>query len=106
MAMTTFICFVIAIAIIYIMKLSTGGFDVKEFISYTLMVVLLGAHVYLSTRKKAIWGLIVPVVTVVSFYPVYKLINPDGFSLIMLILLYIIAFVCFLYIWYRARKDN
>ena len=53
--MTTFICFVIAMVILYIMRLLTGGFDITELTSYLLMVLLLGTHVYLSTRKKVIY---------------------------------------------------
>lgn len=104
--MTTFICFMIAMVFLYIMKLATGGFDFTEFVSFLLMIILLGGHVYLSTRKKAIWGAVVPVVIVASFFPVYKLINPDGRTLIVLILLYAIALVSCLFIWYRARKTK
>lgn len=70
--MTTFICFVIAIVIIYVMRVFTGGFDITELVSFLLMIVLLGSHVYLSTRKKAIFGIVVPIFIIVSFYPVYK----------------------------------
>lgn len=104
--MTTFICFVIAMAIIYIMRLFTGGFNATELLSFILMIVLLGSHVYLSTRKKAIWGIVIPVIIVASFYPVYKLITPVGTILVILIGLYAISLGCCLYIWYKARKTN
>ena len=104
--MTTFICFVIAMAIIYIMRLFTGGFNATELLSFILMIVLLGSHVYLSTRKKAIWGIVIPVIIVASFYPVYKLINPVGTILVILIGLYAISLGCCLHIWYKARKTN
>lgn len=85
--MTTFICFVIAMVILYIMRLLTGGFDITELTSYLLML-LLGTHVYLSTRKKVIYGIVIPIFIVVSFYPVYKLTNPAGITLAVLIGLY------------------
>ena len=103
--MTTFICFVIAMVILYIMRLLTGGFDITELTSYLLMV-LLGTHVYLSTRKKAIYGIVIPIFIVVSFYPVYKLTNPAGITLAVLIGLYIIALGSCLGIWYKARKSD
>ena len=104
--MTTFICFVIAMAIIYIMRLSTGGFNATESLSFILMIVLLGSHVYLSTRKKAMYGIIVPLLIIVSFYPIYQLTNPTGTTLILLIGLYAISLGCCLYIWYKARKTS
>ena len=70
------------------------------------MMVLLGSHVYLSTRKKAIFGIVIPIVIVVSFYPVYKLMNPAGTTLVILIGLYAISLGCCLYIWYKARRTN
>ena len=103
--MTTFICFVIAMVILYIMRLLTGGFDITELTSYLLMV-LLGTHIYLSTRKKAIYGIVIPIFIVVSFYPVYKLTNPAGITLAVLIGLYIIALGSCLGIWYKARKSD
>lgn len=104
--MTTFICFVIAMIFIYIMRLFTGGFDVTELLSFFLMVALLGSHVYLSTRKKAIFGIIVPICIVASFYPVYKMMSPVGVALVILAGLYGIALGGCLYIWYKARKEN
>lgn len=104
--MTTFICFVIAMVIIYAMRLLTGGFDKTELISFLLMVVLLGSHVYLSTRKKEIFGIVIPIFLVVSFYPVYKVIKPEGTALVVLIGLYVIALGSCLYIWYKARKND
>ena len=104
--MTTFICFVIAMVILYIMRLLTGGFDVTELTSYLLMVLLLGTHIYLSTRKKAIYGIVIPIFIVVSFYPVYKLTNPAGITLVVLIGLYTIALGSCLGIWYKARKSD
>lgn len=104
--MTTFICFVIAMIFLYIMRLFTGGFDFTELLSFFLMMALLGGHVYLSTRKKAILGIIVPIFIVVSFYPVYKMISPVGITLVILIGLYGIALGGCLYIWYKARKEN
>ena len=103
--MTTFICFVIAMVILYIMRLLTGGFDVTELTSYLLML-LLGTHVYLSTRKKAIYGIVIPIFIVVSFYPVYKLTNPAGITLVVLIGLYILTLGSLLGIWYKARKSD
>ncbi len=103
--MTTFICFVIAMVILYIMRLLTGGFDITELTSYLLML-LLGTHVYLSTRKKVIYGIVIPIFIVVSFYPVYKLTNPAGITLAVLIGLYIIALGSCLGIWYKARKSD
>ncbi len=104
--MTTFICFVIAMVILYIMRLLTGGFDVTELTSYLLMLMLLGTHVYLSTRKKAIYGIVIPIFIVVSFYPVYKLTNPAGITLVVLIGLYILTLGSLLGIWYKARKSD
>ncbi len=104
--MTTFICFVIAMVFIYVMRLLTGGFDMTELTSFLLMVVLLGSHVYLSTRKKAIFGIVIPIFIVVSFYPVYKMMNPVNTTLVALIGLYAIALGSCLYIWYKARKND
>lgn len=104
--MTAFICFLIAMAVIYIVMLSTNGFDLNASLSYWIMFILLGSHVYFVTRKKAIYGIIVPVFIIVSFYPVYQLINPAGATLILLIGLYASALGCCLYIWYKARKDH
>lgn len=104
--MTTFICFVIAMVFIYVMRLFTGGFNPTELLSFILMIVLLGSHVYLSTRKKVISGIVIPIVIVASFYPVYKLMNPVGTKLVILIGLYAISLGCCLYIWYKARKTN
>ena len=104
--MTTFICFVIAMVILYIMRLLTGGFDVTELTSYLLMLMLLGTHVYLSTRKKVIYGIVIPIFIVVSFYPVYKLTNPAGITLVVLIGLYILTLGSLLGIWYKARKSD
>lgn len=104
--MTMFICFVIAMVFIYVMRLFTGGFDITELLSFILMMVLLGSHVYLSTRKKAIFGIVIPIVIVVSFYPVYKLMDPAGTTLVILIGLYAISLGCCLYIWYKARRTN
>lgn len=104
--MTMFICFVIAMVFIYVMRLFTGGFDITELLSFILMMVLLGSHVYLSTRKKAIFGIVIPIVIVVSFYPVYKLMNPAGTTLVILIGLYAISLGGCLYIWYKARRTN
>lgn len=103
--MTTFICFVIAMVIIYIIMIFTRGFDLNTSLSFLIMFALLGSHVYLVTRKKSIWGIIIPLIIVGSFYPVYKLTTPAGTTLVILIALYIIALGCCLYIWYKARKD-
>ena len=78
--MTTFICFVIAMTIVYLMKLLDGGFDLKELLAFILMVALLGSHVYLSAGKRAVYGLAVPAVIVISFFPVYKMTAPSGVS--------------------------
>lgn len=104
--MTTFICFVIAMVFICIMRLLTGGFDVEELLSFILMIVLLGSHVYLSTRKKAIYGIAIPIFIVASFYPVYKMMNPVSTTLVVLIGLYVIVLGNCLYIWYKARKND
>lgn len=104
--MTTFICFLIAMAVIYIVMLCTNGFDLNTSLSFLIMFILLGSHVYLVTRKRAIYGIIVPVFIIVSFYPVYQLINPAGTTLILLISLYAIALGGCLYIWYKARRDH
>lgn len=104
--MTTLICFVIAMVFIYIMRLFTGGFDEIELLSFLLMIILLGSHVYLSTRKKAIFGIVIPIVIVASFYPVYNLMNHIGTTLVIFIVLYAISLGCCLYIWYKARKTD
>lgn len=104
--MTTFICFVIAMVIIYIIMIFTRGFDLNTSLSFLIMIALLGSHVYLVTRKKSIWGMIVPLIIVLSFYPVYQLTKPVGTTLVIFIGLYIIALGSLLYIWYKARKDN
>lgn len=39
-----------------------------------------------------------------SFYPVYRLINPTGTSLVMLICLYVIVLVLCIYLWCKVRK--
>ena len=103
--MTTYICFLIAMIILYIMKLLSGGFNLRELIAFFLMMILLGSHVYLSTRKRAIWGIVVPAVLMISFYPVYNLISPNGTQLIALIAAYVIAIGCSLFVWYQARKN-
>ena len=69
--MTTFICFLIAMAVIYIVMLCANGFDINTSISFLIMFILLGSHVYLVTRKKSIYGIIVPLLIIVSFYPIY-----------------------------------
>ncbi|MBS7009255.1 hypothetical protein [Anaerostipes sp.] len=104
--MTTFKCFIIGIAILYIIQLFSGGFDFKESLSYIIMIALLGSHVYLSTRKRAFLGIIVPLLLILSFYPVYKTINPAGKKLMILIGGYLIAIGCCLYIWYKAGKEK
>ncbi len=104
--MTTFIYFIIAMVILYIVKLLISGFDITELISYLIMAVLLVSHVYLSTRKKAILGIVIPIFFVISFYPVYKLINPVGATLVVLIGSYVITLGCFFGVWYRARKNK
>lgn len=91
-------------AFLYMMKLFTGDFDMIELLSFLIMMVLLGGHVYLSTRKKAVYGIVVPVFIAVSFYPVYKLIEPNGTAFFLLIGLYVIALGCCLGIWYNAEK--
>ena len=103
--MTTYICFLIAMIILYVMKLLSGGFNLRELVAFLLMGVLLGSHVYLSTRKRAIWGIAVPVVLVISFFPVYTLISPNGIQLITLIIFYAIAIGCSLFVWYKARRN-
>lgn len=104
--MTTFICFVIAMTIVYLMKLLDGGFDLKELLAFILMVALLGSHVYLSAGKRAVYGLAVPAVIVISFFPVYKMTAPSGDELAFLILGYFIAVIGCVFIWYRVRKGN
>ncbi len=105
-SMTTYICFIIAMICIYIFELLDGGFDLKDCIAYFIMLVVLGAHVYLSTRKKALWGIVIPIVIVISFYPVYRIIKPIGSELLVLIGLYFITIVSTLYVWYKARKSD
>jgi len=100
-----FLCFAIAIAILYFTRLLTGGFDQNSFLSFMIMIGLLGTHVYLTTRKKAVFGIIVPIFLVLSFYPVCKMTNPSKSQFIILSCFYIIALVCFLYICYKARED-
>lgn len=104
--MTTFICFVIAMVIMYILELFNGGFDMNELLSFIIMIVLLGSHVYLSTRKRAGWGIIIPLLIAASFYPVYRLISPAGTQAVVLAVIYLIALVCCFYIWFKARKDK
>lgn len=55
------------------------------------MIILLGSHVYLSTRRKAIYGIVIPIFIIASFYPVYKIMNPVGITFFVLIVLYMIA---------------
>ena len=102
--MTTFICFVIAMVFIYVMRLFTGGFNITELLSFLLMIVLLGSHVYLSTRKKAVYGIVIPIFIIASFYPVYKMMNPAGTTFLVLTVSYMIALGSCIYIWYKARK--
>lgn len=104
--MTTFICFAIAMAILYIMQVFSGGFDFEELLSFIIMMALLGGHVYLSTRRKVFLGGVIPTLLILSFYPVCKMINPVGSQLFILIGGYLVAIGCCLYIWYKARKDN
>lgn len=104
--MTTFICFAIAMTILCFMKVLTGGFHtMDEILTFVLMMVLLGGHVYLSTRKKAVYGSVVPILVVISFYPVYKLTAPAGAAVFILVGLYVITLAGFLAIWYKARKN-
>lgn len=103
--MTMFICFVIAMLILYVMRVLMGGFDDKELLAYIIMIGILGSHVYLTTRKKAIYGIIVPLFLIATFYPVYKLIDPVGNTRLILVFAYTIAIGCSLYIWYKARKN-
>ena len=57
--MTILICFAIAMVFIYVIRLFTGGFNITELLSFLLMIILLGSHVYLSTRRKAIYGIVI-----------------------------------------------
>lgn len=100
----TFICFVIAMVFLYIVKLFTGGFDLTELMSFVLMVILVGTHVYLSTKKKFL-GIVIPIFIIISFYPVYKMVSPTDIELISLVVAYIIALGSCIFIWYKARKD-
>lgn len=104
--MTMFICFAIAMVFLYLMQLFSGGFNFRELLSFLIMFALLGSHVYLVTRKKAIFGLIVPTFILLSFYPVYQIIDPAGKELVILIGIYAIALGCSLYLWRKARKEN
>ena len=104
--MTILICFAIAMVFIYVIRLFTGGFNITELLSFLLMIILLGSHVYLSTRRKAIYGIVIPIFIIASFYPVYKIMNPVGITLFVLIVLYMIALGSCIYIWYKARKSN
>ena len=105
--MTTFICFMIAMVFLYVMRLFSGGFDLKELLSFVIMVVILGSHVYLCTRKKAILGCVVPIIILASFFPVYRIMAPVSSTTLMILLcLYMVAIGSCLYIWYKARKDN
>lgn len=104
--MTILICFAIAMVFIYVIRLFTGGFNTTELLSFLLMIVLLGSHVYLSTRRKAIYGIVIPIFIIASFYPVYQIMNPVGITFFVLIVLYMIALGSCIYIWYKARKSN
>ena len=104
--MKNFICFVIAMALIYIIKFVTGGLDAEGFLSYFLMVALLGSHVYLSTRKRAIFGIVIPIVTVASFYPIYQHMHPTSIKLAVLIGMYVIVLGMLFFIWYQVRKND
>lgn len=104
--MTTLICFTIAMICILIINLLNGGFQAREFPAYIIMVILLGTHVYFSTRKKVLWGIVIPIFIALTFYPVYRIINPTGTEVIMLVGLYVIAFSLSLIIWYQARKND
>lgn len=104
--MTTYICFLIAMIILYVMKLLSGGFNLRELVAFLLMMILLGSHVYLSTRKRAIWGIVVPAILVISFFPVYTVISPTGTQLIALIGFYAIVVGCSIFVWYKARRNT
>lgn len=104
--MTILICFAIAMVFIYVIRLFTGGSNITELLSFLLMIVLLGSHVYLSTRRKAIYGIVIPIFIIASFYPVYQIMNPVGITFFVLIVLYMIALGSCIYIWYKARKSN
>ena len=104
--MTILICFAIAMVFIYVIRLFTGGFNITELLSFLLMIILLGSHVYLSTRRKAIYGIVIPIFIIASFYPVYKIMNPVGITFFVLIVLYMIALCSCIYIWYKARKSK
>ena len=88
------------------MRLFSGGFNATELLSFLIMIALLGSHVYLSTRKKAIFGIVIPLFIAATFYPIYQFITPVGTALIMLVVLYVIALGCCFYIWYKARKST
>lgn len=104
--MTTLICFIIAMTILYFIELSDGGFNIDDLMAYLIAVVILGLHTYLCTRKSVIWGAVVPILVLASFYPVYRLIEPTGSSLFMLICLYAIILVLCLYLWRDIRKKK
>ena len=104
--MKNFICFVIAMALIYIIKFVTGGLDAEGFLSYFLMVALLGSHVYLSTRKRAIFGIVIPIVIEASFYPIYQLMHSTSIKLAVLIGMYVIVLGMLFFIWYQVRKND
>ena len=103
--MTTLICFIIAMTILYFIELSDGGFNMDDFMAYLIAVAVLGLHTYFCTRKSAIWGAVVPILVLASFYPVYRL-EPTGSSLFMLICLYAIILVLCIYLWRDIRKKK
>lgn len=104
--MTTLICFIIAMTILYFIELSDGGFNMEDLMVYLLTTAFLGIHTYLCTRKRAIWGIVFPIFVCASFYPVYQLINPTGSSLIILVGMYAIVLVLSLYLWRNIRRSD
>lgn len=104
--MTMWICFCIAMVVGYVIQLGIRGFDAVSTISFLIMFVIVGAHIFFTTRKKAIWGIVVPLFILISFYPVYKLIEPRGTVLVSLVGLYVITLGMLLFVWYKARQNK
>lgn len=98
----------IVLILVFLFHLLNYGFDAENsayYIAYCIgLIAALILHCYLSTKKLAL-GCVVPVLLLLSFYPVYRIIRPDEDTLVLLVMFYIGLLTFFSYIWFEIRKD-
>ncbi len=103
--MKHFLNYLIVMTLLYIFMVMQNGFDSDTTLSFIVVLVILGGHVYLITRKHAILGIIIPSVIAISIYPAYQIISPKGAEIVVFVALYVITEVQAIWIWRIVRKD-